>query len=247
MGATREWFHTFEDSLWTSAQERVEDARFVKRALRLRRGQTVLDVPCGKGALAMPLARLGCRVTGVDLRPSFVAAARRQFRREGLAGRFLAMDMRDLDFEGEFAAVFNWFGSFGYFTDAENLDVLRRFARGLRPGGRVLIDQVNRERILRHFIPERRFEPTGTEGRASLVHIRNRWDGETERVESVWTALKHGKRTRSPLSMRLYTPAQLERLFERVGLSVERAYGNWQGAPWSRSAKRLALVGRKKP
>ena len=61
------------------------------------------------------------------------------------------MDLRSIEFENEFHAIYNWFNSFGYFSDGENAEVVRRFARALRPGGRLLIDHLNRERILRNF------------------------------------------------------------------------------------------------
>jgi tRNA U38,U39,U40 pseudouridine synthase TruA len=44
-------------------------------------------------------------------------------------------DLRGLDFNEEFEGVYNWGGSFGYFSDEENADVLRRYVRALRPGG----------------------------------------------------------------------------------------------------------------
>ena len=77
----------------------MEEARFIKRALHLRKGQSVLDAPCGAGRIAFHLARAGCVVTGIDLRPQFIRRARRRFRRAGLRGELKAMDMRDVDFE----------------------------------------------------------------------------------------------------------------------------------------------------
>jgi hypothetical protein len=48
--------------------------------------------------------------------------------------------MRELAHEGEFQAVLLLSGSFGFFDDATNLDVLARMVRALAPGGRVFID-----------------------------------------------------------------------------------------------------------
>ena len=147
-----EWFVTFDEALWLKGDDTGQDeAQFIKRALRLRKGQSVLDAPCGAGRIAIHLAKAGCLVTGVDLRETFIRRAKLRFRKERTSGSFKVMDLRELNFNGEFHAVFSWFGSFGYFSDAENLELLRRYATALRPGGRLLIDQPNRENILRHF------------------------------------------------------------------------------------------------
>ncbi|MEU9578309.1 class I SAM-dependent methyltransferase [Streptomyces chilikensis] len=52
----------------------------------------VLDVGCGTGSLSELIARAGHRVTGVDLAPEMVAAARAKLAAAGLPGRFLVGD-----------------------------------------------------------------------------------------------------------------------------------------------------------
>ncbi len=49
-------------------------ADFIKR-LDLKPGMTVLDVACGTGNLAIPAARTGANVTGVDIAPNIVTTA----------------------------------------------------------------------------------------------------------------------------------------------------------------------------
>lgn len=67
---TKEWFKELDDELWLQGDERAdEQAAFIKKVLRLRKGQTVLDAPCGDGRIAVGLARLGLLVVGVDHDP----------------------------------------------------------------------------------------------------------------------------------------------------------------------------------
>ena len=56
---------------------------YVRRRIRLD-GRLVLDVGCGGGLLSEPLAAAGARVTGIDMSPAQLAAARRHMRRSGL-------------------------------------------------------------------------------------------------------------------------------------------------------------------
>ena len=60
------------------------ETRLVRRLLRLRNGQSVLDLPCGQGRIAIELAKAGLAVTGVDLMASYVRRARRQAKAAGV-------------------------------------------------------------------------------------------------------------------------------------------------------------------
>src|SRR5215470_1384340 len=62
-------------------------ADFIKR-LDLKPGMTVLDVACGTGNLAIPAARTGAIVTGVDIAPNLVEQARENAKSAGLDVQF---------------------------------------------------------------------------------------------------------------------------------------------------------------
>lgn len=236
MAARHDWFDTLHDDLWLRPDEGgEEEADSLRRMLRVRKGQHLLDAPCGAGRVALPLARHGVKVVGIDLRRTFVDRARRRFLREGVRADLRCLDMRSIDFENEFHAVCNWFNSFGYFSDDENADLVRRFARALRPGGRLLIDQLNRERILRNFRPL---------DVKHGVRYRSRWDARRERLvgRRVIAGIP-AEESRS--SQRLYTRAQMRGLLAAAGLEVESAFGSLNGEPFHRGSDRMIVVARK--
>ena len=216
------------------------EARVLRRVLKLRKGSSVADVPCGDGRISFELARAGCRVVGVDACEPSVRRARRKFRKEGLRGTFQVGDMRDLRLPQEFNAVINWWGSFGYFDDEANKQILQGFADVLKPGGRVLIDQVNRERVLRQFLSRQVFRAHGIR-----IVTRNTWDPKRQRISGSWLFERGGERTRRRSSIRLYTPSQMETLMESAGLSVERVCDGTTGLPFTRGSARMSTVGRK--
>jgi SAM-dependent methyltransferase len=230
------WFETMEDRFWLHPDDvGGEEARFIVSALSLRPGDAVLDAPCGAGRISLHLAEAGCIVSGVDLRATFIRRARRRFRAAGLHGTFRVLDLRRLDMEGQFDAILSWSGSFGYFSEAENARLVGAYARALRPGGRLLIEQPDREQILRHF---QRVMRIGSST------VRNRWDARNQRVMS--RRFESGvEDRRNSSSMRLYTPAQIRGLFERQGLIVERVYRSLAfGNEHGRSVPRRVMVGR---
>ncbi len=230
-----DWVSSFPTGLWLPPEEGAQArAAFVRRALGLGKGSRVLDAPCGGGRIAIHLARAGCDVTGVDRGAAFIARARRRFRAEALAGQFVAGDLREMDFDSEFDAAINWGGSFGYFSDAENADVIRRYARALKPGGRLLIDQPNREYVLRHF---------HTRMSQGCMVMRCRWRPDVERVDTQWCVMRGGRERRSLSSIRLYTPGQFRGLLEAAGMKIEALYGDLDGGRFRRISRRIYVVG----
>ena len=66
-------------------------------------GKTALDVGCGAGLLAEPLARLGAKVTGIDASPEVIAVAQAHAIRQALSISYRAGDVQEL--EGKFDLI----------------------------------------------------------------------------------------------------------------------------------------------
>jgi len=222
-----EWFDSFFSGIYAkvlphvfSDKDTAHHVRIVKRLLRLRKGQRVLDVPCGMGRLTIPLAKMGIEMTGVDLTDSYVRRARRDAKAYGEGVRFIQSDMRDIDFDSEFHAAFNWFGSFGYFSDAGNLEFCKRIFRALKPGGKFLVEAINRSWIVSHF------RPLGeqTIGRVKVIQ-RSRLLRRSSRVETTWT-FSRGKTTETRTSnMRIYNAADIRALLRAAGFRDVTLFG----------------------
>lgn len=105
---------------------------FIKR-LNIPAGSRVLDVACGTGNTAIPLARSGCIVTGVDIATNLLAQARERAAAEGLAATFDEGDAEALPYDdASFDAATTMFGAM--FAPRPEL-VASEFARVLKPGG----------------------------------------------------------------------------------------------------------------
>jgi SAM-dependent methyltransferase len=114
--------------------DQAED--FVKR-LDLKPGMKVLDVACGTGNSAIPAARTGADVTGVDIAPNLVEKARENAKREGLTAKFDEGDAEALPYaDGSFDVVMTMFGAM--FAPRPDL-VAAEFKRVCRPGGLIVM------------------------------------------------------------------------------------------------------------
>ena len=108
--------------------------RLVQRA-GIRPGDAVLDVACGTGNVAIPAARAGGRVTGVDLTPEHFPAARSRATAAGVAVDWVEGDAEALPFEDDsFDVVLS---SFGCMFAPRHAVAAAELARVLRPGGRL--------------------------------------------------------------------------------------------------------------
>ncbi len=92
-----------------------------------RRGERILDLGCGDGALTRQLAERGAEVVGIDSSPELVGAA----RAAGIDARLRGAEA--LDFAGEFDAVFSN-AALHWVSDVDA--VLRGVRRALKPAGR---------------------------------------------------------------------------------------------------------------
>lgn len=109
---------------------------FIAR-LQLRPNMKVLDVACGNGNLAVPAARAGAIVTGIDIAPNLLDQARSRAAGEMVNIRFEEGDAEDLPFEaGAFDVVVSMFGAM--FAPRPEV-VAGELSRVCRHGGRIAL------------------------------------------------------------------------------------------------------------
>ena len=79
------------------AESMRESGEALVQRLRISNGLKVLDLGCGDGTTAIPAAKLGAEVLGVDIASNLVAAGNKRAKELGLANcRFLEGDAADL-------------------------------------------------------------------------------------------------------------------------------------------------------
>jgi SAM-dependent methyltransferase len=190
----------------------------------------LLDLCCGQGRHAVPLAQLGYRVTGLDLSRPLLARAAAFAAGQGQRVGLVEADMRRLPFaDASFDAVLNLFNAFGYLEDdAQDELVLGEVARVLRPGGRFLQELANREAQVRDWHGS---DVQRTDG--GLVVLQERaLDLRSSRQLVTYTLLHpDGRRAILRNAIRLYTLTELEAMLGRAGLELLEVSGDLGGGP----------------
>ena len=235
----KEWFGEEYLGLYAHRDQDEADrhAEFVIEHLGERKPEAVLDLACGAGRHTAALRRQGYRVVGVDLSLTLLAQPPRQ---PSVAG-----DMRCLPFAADsFDWLLNFFTSFGYFeSERENFRVLEEFVRVLRPGGRFMMDFLNRDRVLAELNP-REVQEKGDQ----RIEIKRWYDGETQRINKRIRLIRPGLSPRTFLeSVRAYRREEVTIGMRWAGLEVDQLFGNFQGDDYHRDSERLIIVGHRQP
>ena len=121
------------------AQSMRESGEALVKSLGISKGLKVLDLGCGDGTTALPEARLGAEVLGVDIAKNLVEAGNKRAKEQGLTNcRFQEGDASNLHELGDqsFDLVVSIFGAM---FAPKPFDVAKEMVRVARPGGRIVM------------------------------------------------------------------------------------------------------------
>jgi SAM-dependent methyltransferase len=239
---TSDYLAVYEDQF--TAERAACEVAFVEKTLALQKGEVLLDLCCGQGRHAVELARRGYVVTGLDLSVEYLAIAEQAARRAGVSLQTAHADMREIPFESRFDAVINMFSSFGYLeSEAEDARVLGAIARALKPGGRVLLDLLNRE-----WVVHNNGEKDWHMGEDGVLYLEERHlDLAESRNHVTFTAIAPdgSRRDLGGHHIRLYTLREVIGLLDAAGLTHEKVCGGFDGETYSPDTRRMIVVASK--
>lgn len=244
------WWATYFDGLYlelcqqlpaSGGKEGQQQAQAVVRMMRLIPPACMLDLCCGFGRHAIPLAQMGFAVTGLDYSDDWLARAREDAARLGVDVEFRKGDMRELPWADVFDGCVMLGGSFGIFEqEAQNERAFHAVAAALKPGGHFLLDAANRDRIVCEHVPhqrqeigdwvrcvEYRFDPV-----AGVNYGHERWLRGAECIERT-----HRRR--------LYTATELDRMLRQANLTPVTYYGGYDGSEFTTRSHRILVVAQK--
>ena len=181
-----EWWEDYFRRDWLLMEGFKESAEaFIIPALGLPRGSRILDLGCGYGRNTIALARNGYAAVGLDYCGELLSIAHSEAQEAGVHVHLVRADMRQMPFEeASYHGIVSWAGSFGYFSDEENLGVLHSIARCLAPGGKFILDLHNRDSIVRNHLGKTRYRND-----QAIVVVNRRFDCLTSRWQNDHTIM----------------------------------------------------------
>jgi ubiquinone/menaquinone biosynthesis C-methylase UbiE len=202
-------------------------------------GADVLDCPCGYGRHSIPLGRSGYHVVGADRSPVLLEEARRRAG-DGEWPSWVQADHRELPFaDASFDLVLNLFTSLGYRGEEGDRKTLSEFRRVLRPGGSLVVETMQRDRLASIFAP-RTWEPLPDGG---LVAEERQFDLVAGEIETTLTLVEaNGGQESATYRARIYTATELVRLLEDAGFATIECYGGLEREEPSIAARLVVLA-----
>ncbi|QGQ95677.1 class I SAM-dependent methyltransferase [Paenibacillus psychroresistens] len=110
---------------------------------RYGKPKTIVDLGCGTGSLAIPLAQNGLQVTGIDLSEDMLAVA--QNKSQGIPGglniAWVQQDMREWELHEQVDAAVSFCDCLNYITEEDEIvQAFRQTYQGLKSGGLFIFD-----------------------------------------------------------------------------------------------------------
>ncbi|MFL5606290.1 MAG: class I SAM-dependent methyltransferase [Gemmatimonadaceae bacterium] len=251
----------FADPINYDLEDRSNTGVAFYRSLAHETGGPVLEVACGTGRVAIPIARDGIPVTGLDIVPGMIERARG--KAVGLPARWLVGDARTCVLAEHFRLIFLTGNAFQAFvTNADQEALLQRVQTHLHdegvfafetrnpllPGGEpsvglfVTLESHAQEEAGASFINADGHEVRVSRTRrydhvAQIMHMTSykRWnDGRRDHVTVARTALRY------------VFPQELAALLHYNGFAITRQYGDWNEEPLSATSPSIISVCRKR-
>ncbi|MTI69449.1 MAG: methyltransferase domain-containing protein [Firmicutes bacterium] len=131
------WYNTIKGDFVDKVETKLALSMF-----NIKKGMTVLDIGCGTGNFSIKLAKMGCKVIGIDVSEDMLKKAKKKALDEGLNIEFKKMDVYNLDFNEKFDAVFSM-AAFEFIKDTKK--ALDEMFRVVKNGGQILVGTINKD------------------------------------------------------------------------------------------------------
>jgi len=237
---------------WENARTRkVADVRFWRQLAARSRGR-VLELGCGTGRIAVPLARAGVSLVGIDRSAPMLAQAHRKFRTARLRTSGLVRgDIRALPFApAHFAMVLAPYGILqSLLSDRDLRATLDSIARVLATGGTLGIDLVPDVPRWKEY--RNRLQLRGPAARGvDLTLIESVRQDRRRRLttfEQRYLERKDGRvaEHRFEIAFRTIPVRAMVTRLERAGFVLDAVVGDYQGGPWDERADVWIILAKK--
>ena len=242
-----EWHTTFFDEAandcWNAAvppDHTAAEVDFLVEVLALDAASRVLDLPSGRGRLALPLAERVGRVLAADYSLDGV-----EHLKAATGDRpsldVVRADMRSLPLTSGFDACYCMGNSFGYFAVPEVERWLAEVARVLRPGGRFVLESASVAESLLGDMADTNTHSFG----GVTIHIRHTYEPENERLVTEMAFDSDPDGTVRRTDQLVLSSDRIAALVEASGLEVSGRYGSTDGESYEASSRSLLLAAQK--
>lgn len=212
----------------------------------------VLELCCGTGRLTIPLKLAGIPISGLDITPTMLSAARAKAEKAGVDIPFYQADIRTFQLPQKFGLIFIPFNSLQHTYSVADLEaVFARVKAHLEPDGLFLFDVFNPSihlMVEREQKSDEAFRFQLDDGREVVVTELCHYDAASQVNQVKWFFKVGDEPERvEQLHMRCFFPLELEMALKYNGLVPVAHFGAFDESPFLSSSPKQIFVCRARP
>jgi len=221
-------------------------------------GDPILELGCGTGRIALPLAELGFEVWGLDVSDEMLNEFRRKIesheRKEELKIKLIKKNMKKFELEKKFNLIFSAGNTFLHLlTKDAQIRTLKCISRHLSDNGVVVIDIFNPtpEKLEGSNLYRMNAFPVFYKGEKYLVYSQSKHLSKKKMiiVEKRYVKIlegMEGEELRVSFQLRYIYKHELDNLMNSANLEPVEVYGDYLGNPYDSNSERIIYVAKKK-
>ena len=239
------WYEYFFSGINCEMWERAipeelsaKEADYLIGVMDIKKGDEILDIPCGFGRLAIPLAKKGIKITGIDISEQFLNGLEGKIEEGGLSIRTILGNILTLDIEGMYDGAYCIGNSFGYFDFAGMNQFVKKISGYLKPGARFIINSgMVAESILTHIPPEKTYVLGDL-----TMQINNEYIIEDSCLVPHLTYTKNEASETHHFKHYVYTMGEIKRLLASYGFEIIALHNGFQKDPYAPGDPQVYIV-----
>ena len=195
---------------------------------------SVLELACGTGRLALPLLREGAQYTGLEIKPDFVRAAKNKLSSFGDMVSIIEGDMRSFSLGEKFDLIFIGFNSFLHLlTDKDSMDFFSCVQGHMHKKSRFVIDIYIPDPLFLYRPEGMRFPVLEYTDSNTDEHVYveecNVYNSTTEVNDLIWYFSTEDKKDfdERRFSMRMYFPSKMNQMLIDAGFNICNQWGDY--------------------
>lgn len=227
---------------WTNDKETEKEAATIAELLKIKRGDTLLDVACGYGRHALVFAgKYGLKVTGTDISSGLITTAKRLAAEKKLDIVYELRHATDLPWSDKFEYAMIAFNTLSLFSPDDAPKVVHSIHRALKQTGRLFIDLDNKPYNCRYgtYTTHWYLWPSGLTFQELYLHE----DISTEINRDIIFTKDSEIDETFIIFKRIYTLQEIKKLLKKSGFQVEQVYGDWDLTPLKKTSPKMILTG----
>jgi SAM-dependent methyltransferase len=212
-------------------------------------GEPVLEIGSGTGNFLVTLTEKKFKVTGLDISEEMLSASKRRARRKELESNQINADMRNFDLGQTFNLIFVAGNSLQHLNTIGDVEsCFRSVRRHLNPNGKFIVEVFNPSLELLCRDPNERFFVGEYKTPDGWVVITENvfYDAATQINHINWHYRnQYMKEERTvTFTMRQFFPQELDYLFIKNGLTIEKKFGDFEETDFTRTSPKQIIVAR---